>query len=310
MGVDPDDFTERLVTKLLSRLVQGLSGDPLPLGDDAGRIVAFGDLPDRPVLELGAVLLSAHRLPMKDEESYPRWVSVLWAGGGGQLIEKTGKGNLIKRLAMTLTGVLLCSFSVGMFNLAALGVDPFQCLAQGSHLLVQASLPYGTYYLGLSLVMLVGIGIWDKTYIGIATFINMFFTGYIIEYSYGFLGMVFPNLDLVGRGLMLAAAVIIMCFGSALYYTADLGVSVYDAISLKLAKMNLTLFGRSLEFRWIRVFNDLVCVTIGTLLGKAPGVGTLITAFFMGPLISVFNRWVAEPFLLGPPKATEGPSFR
>lgn len=220
-------------------------------------------------------------------------------------MDKSDKGSLVKRLVMTLTGVLVCSFSVGMFNLAMFGVDPFQCLAQGAHLLVQSYLPYGTFYLGLSLVMLVGIWIWDKKYIGIATFINMFFTGYIIEYSYGFLVMVFPHLDLVGRGLMLAAAVIIMCFGSALYYTADLGVSVYDAISLKLAKMNLSLFGRVLEFRWIRVFNDLVCVTVGAVFGKVPGVGTLITALFMGPLISFFNRAVAEPFLYGPPKPAD-----
>jgi len=208
-------------------------------------------------------------------------------------------GRLVKRFLMTTTGVLVCSFSVGMFNLAAFGVDPFQCLAQGSHLLVNSYLPYGTYYLGLSLVMLLGIWIWDKRYIGIATFINMFLTGYIVDYSYQFLVVLVPEMDLLGRALMLGLAVVIMCFGSALYYTADLGVSVYDAISLKLAQMNLSLFQKVLKFKWIRVFNDLVCVLIGTLFGKLPGVGTLITAFFMGPLISFFNETVAEPFLNG-----------
>jgi len=39
----------------------------------------------------------------------------------------------VKRVLMCLLGVLICSFSVGMFNLAAFGVDPFQCFAQGSH---------------------------------------------------------------------------------------------------------------------------------------------------------------------------------
>jgi uncharacterized membrane protein YczE len=28
-------------------------------------------------------------------------------------------------------------------------------------------------------------------------------------------------------------------------------------------------------------------------------IGTIITAFFMGPLIALFNRKVAEPFLYG-----------
>ena len=207
--------------------------------------------------------------------------------------------NLLKRLLMTLTGVMICSVSVGMFNLASFGVDPFQCFAQGSHQIVSAYFQYGTYYFGISLIMLVGIWLWDKHYIGLATFINMFFTGYIVDYSYRFLITIFPALSLYQRFLMLLAAVIIMCFGSALYYTADLGVSVYDAISLILAKNRITLFEYVLPFKWIRVGNDFICVALGTLFGKLPGIGTIITALFMGPLITLFNHKIAEPFLYG-----------
>ena len=34
-------------------------------------------------------------------------------------------------------------------------------------------------------------------------------------------------------------------------------------------------------------------------MGAVVGVGTLVTAFFMGPLIEFFNRTVARPFLYG-----------
>ena len=205
----------------------------------------------------------------------------------------------LKRLLMTLTGVLVCSFSVGMFKLAAFGVDPFQCFAQGSHLPIADRVQYGTYYLGISLVMLAGVWLWDKHYVGLATFINMFFTGYVVDYSYRLLTLWLPEVSLTQRALLLAIADIIMCLGSALYYTADLGVSVYDAISLILAKRRIKLRGTVVPFKWIRVFNDLVCVGLGSLFGKMPGVGTLITAFFMGPLISFFNHAVAEPLLHG-----------
>lgn len=208
-----------------------------------------------------------------------------------------GSKTMLKRLLMTATGVLVCSFSVGMFNISAFGVDPFQCFAQGSHLLFSEHLGYGSYYLIVSLLMLVGIYLWDRRYVGIATFINMFFTGYIVDYSYRLLISVFPAATLAQRAVMLLVALIIMCFGSALYYTADLGVSVYDAISLILAKKRIG--GRIIPFKWIRVFNDLICVVTGAILGKLPGVGTIITAFFMGPLITFFNNRVAEPFLFG-----------
>jgi len=210
---------------------------------------------------------------------------------------------IITRLAMTLAGVTICSFSVGLFNLAAFGVDPFQCFAQGSLLLVNDQMQYGTYYLILSLILLIAVWLWDRHFVGIATFINMFFTGYIIDYSYHILVEIFPVVNLYSRIGMLIVAVLLICFGSALYYTADLGVSVYDAISLILAKKKVKIFNYIPPFKWIRVFNDFICVTVGTLFGKMPGIGTIVTAFFMGPLISLFNHTIAEPFLFKDGKA-------
>lgn len=210
-----------------------------------------------------------------------------------------GKKNLLKRILMTITGVIVCSFSVGLFNISAFGVDPFQCFAQGSHILFSKYLSYGIYYLAISLIMLLGILIWDRHFIGIATFINMFLTGYIVDFSYRFLlSMLFP-VTLLQRLLLLLIALVIMCFGSSLYYTADLGVSVYDAVSLILAKKKLTIRNHVIPFKWIRVINDFICVILGTVFGNKPGIGTIITALFMGPLINEFNRKVAEPFLYG-----------
>lgn len=212
---------------------------------------------------------------------------------------------MLKRLSMTLIGVIVCAFSVGMFNLAALGVDPFQCFAQGFYKIFSVHLQYGTFYAGLSLLMLIGILIWDKHYVGMATFINLFFFGYIVEYAYRFLTGVFPELSVMQRFGMLAGAVVIMCFGSAMYYTADLGVSVYDAISLILAQKKIEMAGKVMTFKVIRVVSDLVCVIIGTVFRKTPGIGTILTAFFMGPLISFFNHTMAEPFLYGRKKETK-----
>lgn len=199
---------------------------------------------------------------------------------------------------MTSIGVIVCSVSVGIFNIAAFGVDPFQCFAQGSHLLFSEYLGYGTYYFILSLLMLAVLFIWDKHFIGIATFVNMFFTGYIIDFSYRFLELTLPTVTVSQRFLLLLAALILMCFGSSLYYTADLGVSVYDAISLIAAKKKIRINKRIVPFKWIRVASDLVCIAAGCIFGKLPGIGTIITAFFMGPLISLFNQKISEPFLL------------
>ena len=49
-----------------------------------------------------------------------------------------------KRVGMSLFGVVLCAISVGIFKIAALGVDPFQSFMAGLDSLVPIS--FGTLY--------------------------------------------------------------------------------------------------------------------------------------------------------------------
>lgn len=197
------------------------------------------------------------------------------------------------RLIMTITGVILCAIAVGFFKCSLFGVDPFQCFAQGSWQRFMGSISYGTYYTGLSLFMLVLDLFLDKHYIGIATFINMFLTGYIVDFSQAAINRLVPSPSIAARVLMLLIAVVIMCFASSLYMTSDLGVSVYDAIPIIISNKSRK------PFRFCRIVCDLICVIVGTLCGLLPGLGTLITAFFMGPLIEFFNVKFSRPLLDG-----------
>lgn len=202
-----------------------------------------------------------------------------------------------KRLFLTFGGVILCSASVGLFQLAAFGVDPFQCFAMGSHIPFSNMLSYGTYYTLISIAFLVVDIFLDRHYIGIATFINMFLTGYIVDFSYKVLSSIFENPTMPFRVLFLLIAIVVMCFGSSMYYTGDLGVSVYDAIPLALADKKVKLCKKVVPFKFLRVISDFICVAVGFFFGKMPGVGTIITAFFMGPLIDFFNVHIMRPFL-------------
>lgn len=206
---------------------------------------------------------------------------------------KTGVNNMKLRIAMTIGGVMLCSIAVGFFKCSLFGVDPFQCFAQGSWGRFFGNLSYGTYYMGISLLMLVVDLFLDKHYIGIATFINLFLTGYIVDFATNILLKVAPEPGIVLRVIMLLIGVVMMCFAASLYMTSDLGVSVYDAIPIVIS--NRTKF----QFRFCRIGCDLICVIIGTVCGLMPGLGTIITAFFMGPLIEYFNNTFSRPLLYG-----------
>ena len=111
------------------------------------------------------------------------------------------------------------------------------------------------------------------------------------------LAQVFGEPSIPGRIAFLVIGIVLSCVAAALYYTADLGVSAYDAIPLYIADRKPRLFGRVLPFRAVRIISDLICVAVGFALGFMPGAGTIITALFMGPLITFFKRTLSDPLL-------------
>lgn len=206
-----------------------------------------------------------------------------------------------RRVLMSLFGVIICAISVGIFKTAALGVDPFQSLMSGLDQLIP--IPFGTLYVIVNLCLLSFSLIVDRSRIGLATFINLFLLGYITEFSYAFFTGIIVDPSMPVRVFCLLVGIVVICFGSALYMTADLGVSTYDAVAIVLAdKWKLA------PFQYCRIATDLVCVLSGVIIfligggsfGAIPtiaGVGTIITAFFMGPLIEYFNVHFARPLL-------------
>ena len=206
-----------------------------------------------------------------------------------------------KRIIMSLVGVLICAVSVGFFKLAAFGVDPFQSLMAGLDALVPIG--FGTLYVIVNAALLIFVLLTDRHYIGLATLINLLFLGYITQFTHSLLTRLLPDPSTAVRIGFLALGIVCICFALSLYMTADLGVSTYDAVALVMA--NKWKIGK---FKYDRIITDIVCITLGIglylLSGSKPsgitafiGVGTIITAFFMGPLIEFFNVHISKPIL-------------
>lgn len=218
-----------------------------------------------------------------------------------------------KRIVMTVFGVLIGGFCVGMFSFSRMGVDPFQVLAHGIWMkvvqifgdsisignLITVDTSFGNLYTVINALMLIAIIILDRKKIGLGTVINIFLLGYVVDFSTNLWINLIPDPSLAIRILFLVVAIIVICFGSSLYFTANMGVSTYDAVALMMSEKQ-----KVVKFKYCRIFTDLICVIIGFVLGANiksgyTQIGTIITAFFMGPLISFFNNKVAIPFLYG-----------
>ena len=128
-----------------------------------------------------------------------------------------------KKILMSICGVMIGAVSVGFFKLAALGVDPFQTFMCGINQMIPIS--FGTLYVIVNAVLLLFALIFDRHYIGIATFINLFLLGYVVEFTHQTLLTIFPDASLAIRITSLVFGFVALCFGSSIYMTADLGTN-------------------------------------------------------------------------------------
>ena len=79
-----------------------------------------------------------------------------------------------------------------------------------------------------------------------------------------------------------------------MYQLPKQGVAPYDSISLIMTER-----WPKIPYFWHRMSNDVLCALICYLTGGVVGIGTLVTAFGLGPVIHFFNRFLPGSCLPG-----------
>ena len=210
--------------------------------------------------------------------------------------------NMMKRIVLCVIGVIVCGIAVGFFKFSAFGVDPFTSAMCG--LDVTLPIEYGMLYIIANAVLLLFSLIFDRRMIGLGTIVNLFLVGYLAQYTELFLRSILSPESLVARIICLIIGILALSFSAGLYVPADLGVSTYDAVALIMANK-----WHILKFKYDRIITDLICVIAGGILFIVSGnpfseitaiigIGTLITAFCMGPLVDFFADNFTKRFFL------------
>lgn len=213
--------------------------------------------------------------------------------------QKHVKGYLIRGLAVVI-GIFMVGTAVGFFKLVAMGADPFTAMNTG--ISGTLGMQFGTLQLGVNALLFVIVFIFKKKFIGFGTIFNMVFVGYTADFLMWVLAQWRISFDTVlSRAFLLAVAVVLICIGDALYISADMGMSPYDAVGYIIEM----LAKGKVSFRAARITSDIVCVSIGFATGlqtgiqwKIIGIGTVVSAFCTGPLIQFFrvhwsDQWLA-----------------
>ena len=183
---------------------------------------------------------------------------------------------MTRRLLQLFIGLLLYGASMALMLRAALGLDPWDVFHQG--LATQADLSIGKV---VNLVGLAVLLLWIplKQRPGIGTVANVILIGTAMDLTLS----VLPAIE--GLALQVAAllfSVVANGIAGALYIGAGLGPGPRDGLMTGLARRT----GWSL--RLVRTGIELTVLGCGWLLGGTVGVGTLLYAFTIGPLVQIF----------------------
>jgi uncharacterized membrane protein YczE len=179
-----------------------------------------------------------------------------------------------------LVGLVLYGWSMAMLIRSGLGLDPWDVFHQGLANHLPITFGQVTILVG-ALVLLLWIPLRQRP--GIGTVLNVFVIG--LAADAGLAAM--PDVTgLPGQIALLLGGVVANGLAGALYVGARLGPGPRDGLWVALTKRT----GHSI--RVVRTVLEVTIVAIGWLLGGVVGIGTVVYALAIGPIVQFFMPWV------------------
>jgi uncharacterized membrane protein YczE len=185
---------------------------------------------------------------------------------------------LVERLVVLLIGMLFFGLGIALMARAELGLGPWAVLHDGIGR--QTGLSLGTVDILLGVLVLVawlplrerpGPGtVLSAVVIGLATNVGLDLIARLESWPV--------------RGAALAAGMLLIGLGTALYLSAAMGPGPRDGLMTGLHRH----FGWRIGY--VRTAIEISVLVVGALLGGAIGPGTIAYAVLIGPLIAFFIR--------------------
>ena len=180
----------------------------------------------------------------------------------------------LERLARCVSGLACFGLGITLFLQSHLGPPPWDVFHKGVS--EKTDLSIGVVIIGTGvLLLLFWIPLRQRP--GIGTILNAIEIGLVVNLTKSFIGE--PE-GLFTRGAMLAVGLLVIAFGSALYIGAGLGPGPRDGLMMGLAE-------RGVSVRLARTTLEIIVVIAGVLLGGSVGVGTVVFAIGIGPLVQL-----------------------
>jgi uncharacterized membrane protein YczE len=184
---------------------------------------------------------------------------------------------MIRRLVRLNVGLFLYGFTMAMMVESTLGLDPWDVFHEGVAQRVPLTFGQVVIVTG-AVVLLLWVPLRQRP--GIGTVLNVLVIGFAADFGIWLIAQ--PD-DLVLRGLLLVGGIVGNGFAGALYISAALGSGPRDGLWLGLVRRT----GRSIRL-W-RTVIEVTVLVVGFVLGGTVGLGTVLYAVAIGPLVQAFT---------------------
>lgn len=181
---------------------------------------------------------------------------------------------VLPRLPRLLVGLVLCGLAVALMVEADLGLGPWDVLHQGIARRTGLSIGQAVILVG-AVVLAAWFPLRERP--GLGTVLNILVIGLVVDLGRAVLPEV-AGLPL--RVALLAASLPVFAIGSGLYIGAGLGSGPRDGVMTGLAR-------RGWPVGVARAAIEFAVLVAGWALGGTVGIGTVVFATAIGPLVHV-----------------------
>lgn len=184
------------------------------------------------------------------------------------------------RLLRCVIGLALFGFGITLFIRADLGVAPWDVFHIGLSEVLGVSIGIVIIAVG-AVLLLLWIPLRQRP--GLGTVLNALEIGLVVDLTKPVVGS--PDV-VAARVLMVAAGLIVVAIGSALYIGAGLGSGPRDGLMLGISGRRIG--SREISIRSARTAIEMTVLVAGVLLGGTVGLGTVAFMLGIGPLVQMF----------------------
>ncbi len=201
--------------------------------------------------------------------------------GRGKYVARRGRREWLVRLALLLFGLGFAQIGTTLIILTAIGSDPYTIFIQGLSMVFGSTI--GIWHLTVTSLLFVFFIVFARKYILPGTFVCTLTAGPFIDlYTRLLRGVVDAGWPDALRLAVAVLSCVIVAAGLALMIRADGGIGPNDLLTVYTADTLRR------QYRWVKISYDSLFVVIGFALGGVVGVGTVLSAFLVGPVAQFF----------------------